>query len=102
MPKILTDAEVARGLKGLEGWKKEGKFIAKTFEFKTFLAGIKFVDDIAGIAEHEEHHPDIHIRYTTIKLSVQTHSEDGVTEWDVALARAIEKYLHQDPVTMRA
>ena len=102
MPKVLTDAEISRGLKGLEGWKKEGKFISKSFEFKTFLAGIKFVNDIAKIAEQEEHHPDFHIRYTSIKLSIQTHSEGGVTEWDITLARAIEKYLHQDPVTMQA
>ncbi len=102
MPRLLTDAQVSRGLKGLEGWKKQGKFISKTFEFKTFLAGIRFVDDVARISEEEEHHPDVHIRYTTVKLSIQTHSEGGVTEWDLALARAIEKYLHQNPVTMSA
>lgn len=102
MPKTLSHAEVSRGLKGLEGWKIEGKFIAKTFEFKTFMAGIGFVNDVARIAEREEHHPDIHVRYTRIKLAIQTHTEGGVTGRDLALARSIEKYLHQDPVTMRA
>jgi 4a-hydroxytetrahydrobiopterin dehydratase len=101
VPRVLTEAEVRRGLKGLEGWKRAGKFIAKTFEFKTFMAGIRFVNDVAKVAELQEHHPDIHIRYTRIKLSIQTHTMGDVTERDIELARAIEKYLHQNPVTMR-
>ena len=101
MVKRLTKAKIESELKKLDGWKLERDFITKTFEFKTFMAGIKFVDDVSQIAEEEEHHPDIHIRYTTIKLSIQTHSEGGVTEWDLGLARRIESFLHQNPVTMR-
>ena len=101
MVKRLTKAKIESELKKLDGWKLERDFITKTFEFKTFMAGIKFVDDVAQIAEEEEHHPDIHIRYTAIKLSIQTHSEGGVTEWDLGLARRIESFLHQNPVTMR-
>lgn len=97
MPKRLTEAEVSRQLKGLEGWRKQGNFITKTFEFKTFMAGIRFVNDVSQIAETQEHHPDIRIRYTTIKLSIQTHDAGGVTEWDFELARAIESYLHRNP-----
>jgi len=99
--KRLTKSKIESELKKLDGWKLERDFITKTFEFKTFMAGIKFVNDLAQIAEEEEHHPDIHIRYTIIKLSIQTHSEGGVTEWDLGLARRIESFLHQNPVTMR-
>ena len=91
MPRLLTSREVEKRLEGLEGWETAGRFISKTFEFKTFLKGIDFVDVIARVAESQEHHPDIHIRYTKVKLSIQTHSEGGVTEWDFALAKAIEK-----------
>ena len=100
MVKLLTKAKIESELKELDGWKLDRDFIIKTFEFKTFMAGIKFVNDVAQIAEEEEHHPDIHIRYTTIRLSIQTHSEGGVTEWDLGLARRIENFLHQNPVTM--
>jgi 4a-hydroxytetrahydrobiopterin dehydratase len=98
--KRLTRAKIESELKDLDGWKLDRDFITKTFEFKTFMAGIKFVSDVARIAEEEEHHPDMHIRYTTITLSIQTHSEGGVTEWDLGLARRIENFLHQNPVTM--
>ncbi len=91
MPKVLSDTEIAKRLKPLSGWKHQGKFITKAFEFPAFMDGISFIQKVAAVAENEEHHPDIHVRYTTVTLSVQTHSEGGVTEWDLGLAEAIEK-----------
>ncbi len=91
MPRLLNDSEIKKRLKTLKGWKHDGKFITKSFEFESFMDGIAFVSRVADVAEKEEHHPDIHIRYTTVTLSVQTHSEGGVTEWDLELAEAIEK-----------
>ena len=90
---LLTSAEIDRRLKVLHGWKREGRFISKTFEFEKFMEGIDLVGKVARVAEKEEHHPDVHIRYTTVTLSVQTHSEGGVTRWDLELAEAIEKML---------
>lgn len=93
MPALLSESEVASRLKRLKGWEREGDFITKSFKFKEFMDGISFVVAIAKIAEKEEHHPDINVRYTTIKLSVQTHSEGGVTGWDIGLAEKIEDFL---------
>lgn len=91
MPRRLRAAEVDSRLSTLDGWERDGRFISKTFEFGDFMAGIAFIDRVAAIAEEMEHHPDIHVRYTTITLSLQTHSEGGVTEWDFDLAKAIER-----------
>lgn len=93
MPRLLGDSQISARLKALKGWKHEGKFIQKTFEFPTFMEGIAFVERVAAVAEAQEHHPDIHVRYTTVTLSVQTHSEGGVTGWDFDLAEAIERDL---------
>ena len=90
VPRLLRDSEIRSRLKHLEGWKHEGEFITKTFEFERFMDGISFINAVAKVAEEQEHHPDIHVRYTTITLSVQTHSEGGVTAWDLGLAKAIE------------
>jgi 4a-hydroxytetrahydrobiopterin dehydratase len=86
----LSASEVAKRLKLLKGWKRDGDFITKTFRFKTFMDGIRFVNDVAEVAEKQEHHPDIHIIWTTIKLQIQTHDEGGITNWDFDLAEAIE------------
>ena len=91
MPKILKPDELTRELSKLEGWRRKGKFIGKTYEFEEFMEGIEFIERVAEVAEKEEHHPDIHVRYTIVTLELQTHSEGGVTSWDIDLARAIDK-----------
>ena len=55
------------------------------------MEGIRFLNRVAKIAESYEHHPDIKVRYTTVRLSLQTHSEGGVTSWDIGLAKRIER-----------
>jgi 4a-hydroxytetrahydrobiopterin dehydratase len=91
LPRKLTGSEIDRRLKTLAGWRRRGRYITKTFEFGTFMEGIRFLNRVAEVAEEQEHHPDVNIVYTTIKLSIQTHSEGGLTSWDFDLAEAIEK-----------
>lgn len=93
VPRLLSDREIASRLRTLKGWRRDGAFITKVFEFDGFMDGIEFIDRVALVAEREEHHPDIHVRYTAVTLSVQTHSEGGITEWDLELAEAIEGML---------
>ena len=95
MPRLLSDPEISARLKPLKGRKNEGALIEKTLKFPTFMEGISFIGDVARVAEKEEHHPDIHVRYAAVTLSVQTHSEGGVTEWDLDLAGAIEKMMRR-------
>ena len=44
-------------------WNEIDKTISKTFEFNSYLDGIDFVNEIANLAEQENHHPDIIIGY---------------------------------------
>ena len=91
MPKLLSAREIDKELGGLDGWKRRGRFITKTFVFNKFMDGISFLNEVAKTAERHEHHPDIKIRYTSVTLSIQTHSEGGVTSWDIGLAKAIDR-----------
>jgi 4a-hydroxytetrahydrobiopterin dehydratase len=90
VPKLLKNSEIVVGLRRLNGWKHKGSSITKTFKFKNFMDGIAFIERVAKVAEKQEHHPDIHVRYTTVTFSIQTHSEGGVTRWDLDLAKAID------------
>ncbi|HWC57409.1 MAG TPA: 4a-hydroxytetrahydrobiopterin dehydratase [Candidatus Paceibacterota bacterium] len=72
-------------------WVEKGGALTKTFSFATFPEGIAFVDRVAAVAEAQQHHPDIDIRYTTITFTLSTHDAGGtLTEKDRALARAID------------
>jgi 4a-hydroxytetrahydrobiopterin dehydratase len=90
MRELLAESEVKLRLRGLKGWKREDDFITKTFKFDSFVDGIAFIGRVAKIAEEQQHHPDIHMRYTTIRLSIQTHSAGGITRKDFDLATALE------------
>jgi 4a-hydroxytetrahydrobiopterin dehydratase len=89
----LTPAQVDAQLTSLHGWKREGSFIVKAFEFKRFMDGIAFVRNVALVAEKLGHHPDIHVVWTTVTLRIQTHDEGGLTKLDMELAGEIEKKL---------
>ena len=93
MPKLLGDSDINSRLRGLKGWRHERDFLTKTFKFDSFMDGIAFINRLALVAEEKQHHPDIKVRYTSIKLSIQTHSEGGITRRDFELASAIEEAL---------
>ncbi len=86
----LTDAEIAQRLKDLPQWRREGDAIRRTFTFGKFADGIRFVDRVAVAADAMDHHPDIDIRYTTITLTLSTHSAGGLTAKDFDLAAKID------------
>jgi 4a-hydroxytetrahydrobiopterin dehydratase len=89
----LTDAQIESKMEALPGWERRGDFIVKSFRFKKFMEGISFVDKVALIAEKLDHHPDIHVVWTTVTLQIQTHDEGGLTSLDFRLASEIEKRL---------
>lgn len=86
----LSSDRIQEELKGLPGWEYKDNAIAKLFRFKKFLDGIRFVDRVAGMAEATDHHPDILINYTRVTFKCTTHSDGGVTDKDIRLAKQIE------------
>lgn len=96
MPRLLAEEEIKKKIENLKDWKFDNNFLTKELEFKDFKSVIKFVNKVAKVAEEFQHHPDIYIRYNKVKLMLQTHSENGVTSWDIQLARLIEKLLKSE------
>lgn len=72
------------------GWQKKGELLSKEFGFKDFAAAIKFVNEVAKIAESQNHHPDILIHsYKKVRITTYTHEAGQVTEKDMKLAKSI-------------
>ena len=87
----LDDAQVRPMLKGLQGWEREGKGIAKTFKFKNYFETMAFVNAAAWISHREDHHPDMLVRYSECRVSYVTHAIDGLSENDFILASKIDE-----------
>jgi 4a-hydroxytetrahydrobiopterin dehydratase len=63
------------------------------YQFKDFRAAMKFVNDVAELAERRDHHPDIEIKYNKVQLTFYTHTVNAVTEKDRQLAAEIDKLM---------
>ena len=86
----LNDESIEGWLKGRKGWKRSGNALTKSFGFLSFRDAIVFVNRVASLADESDHHPDIDIRYTTVILSLTTHSAHGLTEKDLRLAAEVD------------
>ncbi|MFL6139530.1 MAG: 4a-hydroxytetrahydrobiopterin dehydratase [Frankiaceae bacterium] len=91
MPEPLDDRALDATLHELGSWTGDRTGLHREVTAPSFPAAIELVRRIADVAEELDHHPDIDIRWRTVRLACSTHSAgDAVTELDVRLARAVE------------
>jgi 4a-hydroxytetrahydrobiopterin dehydratase len=87
----LGDEQVEEKLAELDGWQLDGDAITKTFDRGDFVGSVRFVDAMVPPAEEMNHHPDVAISWSEVKVTLSTHSEGGLTENDFALAAKIDE-----------
>ena len=94
MPDLLTNEALAEVLADLDGWSlvEDGTAIEAEFSFKGFNAAFEFMTRVALAAERQNHHPEWSNVYNRVTIRWTTHSEGGVTELDVKLARACSRF----------
>jgi 4a-hydroxytetrahydrobiopterin dehydratase len=71
-----------------DGWSEVDGALTRELRFRDFAEALQFVNRVGELAERENHHPDIDIRWNTVTLRFRTHSADAITERDHALATA--------------
>ena len=86
----LSDADIEERLAGLDGWERSGDTITKQFDNGDFKGSVDFVNRLTPEAEDMNHHPDLEISWSTVTVSLSTHSEGGLTDNDFELARRID------------
>ena len=91
---LLTNDALAEVLADLDGWSlvEDGTAIEAEFSFKGFNAAFGFMTRVALAAERQNHHPEWSNVYNRVTIRWTTHSEGGVTELDVKLARACSRF----------
>jgi 4a-hydroxytetrahydrobiopterin dehydratase len=88
----LSEKEVLEKLSVLSGWGLNAqKHLAKEFVFKDFVQNMKFINQVAQLAERLGHHPDFTVHYNKVIFDIFTHSINGLSENDLALAKQIEQ-----------
>ncbi|MCZ2818339.1 4a-hydroxytetrahydrobiopterin dehydratase [Modestobacter sp. VKM Ac-2984] len=89
-PPRLSPDDVATELSRLPLWTGGPDGIERTLQLPTFRAAVEAISVVADVAEQLDHHPDMDLRWTTVRLAVVSHSAGGLTELDLELARRVD------------
>lgn len=88
----LTEAEAAELLQHVPGWSViETHHLEREFPFPDFLQALAAVNRIGALAEEQGHHPDLHLAWGKVRVTIWTHKIDGLTESDFILAAKINE-----------
>ena len=90
----MTRPEAESYLRQTPGWEMDasGKLISRSYRVKNFMTAVRFIQDIAGIAEAENHHPDLHLPgYHNVKIDLSTHAIGGLSENDFIVAAKVNE-----------
>lgn len=90
----LDASERETALAGLNGWNydAEARGIRRTFRFADFAETFAFMSRVAILAEKADHHPEWFNVYNRVDMLLTTHDTGGLSERDISLATAIDRF----------
>jgi len=66
--------------------------IVRSFPLKSYFKGLNFLQVIGWLAQKNNHHPDISLSFSELKIELTTHDKgNSVTEKDIQLAKLINE-----------
>jgi 4a-hydroxytetrahydrobiopterin dehydratase len=86
----LTDADIHSRLRDLPGWRIEDGKLMRDLETDGWPTTLMVVNAIGFLAEAADHHPDLHVSWSSVRIALSTHTAKGITEKDFALAREMD------------
>lgn len=89
--KTLTPEEIAALTAVHPAWKLVDESLTREWTFKDFAEAMGFVNQVAALAERSNHHPDIDIRYNTVRLALVSHDAKGITRRDAAMIATLDE-----------
>ena len=79
------DLERISGQLGNDWQVMEGHHLEKEYKFPNFVDALAFTNRVGEIAEAQGHHPDIYLTWGKVRLTIWTHSINGLSESDFIL-----------------
>ena len=74
------------------GWKVvEDHHLEREVDFPDFATALAFVNRVAALAEAADHHPDIFLTWGKVRITLYTHTANGLTHRDYDLAAGIDR-----------
>jgi 4a-hydroxytetrahydrobiopterin dehydratase len=74
------------------GWQVvEDHHLEKEYRFGDFVQALAFTNRVGEMAEQQQHHPDIHLAWGRVRITIWTHKIDGLTESDFVFAAKADR-----------
>jgi len=91
----LTAAERDAALADLREWtlSDDGLAMTRTLKFTDFAQAFGFMTRVAIVADKADHHPECFNVYNRVEIRLTTHDAGGLSQRDVALAKAIDGFV---------
>ena len=90
MSQRLDETAIASALASLPAWTRVGDGIERDWCFADFVVAFGFMSRVALLAEKADHHPNWSNVWNRVHIRLTTHDAGGLTDKDIALARAID------------
>ncbi len=71
----------------------DGHHLEREYRFKNFKQALEFTNRVGEMAEAQNHHPDIHLAWGRVGVTIWTHKIDGLTESDFIFAAKTDALL---------
>ncbi|TAK90299.1 MAG: 4a-hydroxytetrahydrobiopterin dehydratase [Burkholderiaceae bacterium] len=91
----LAEADITRQLAALPHWQYIQGAVQRAYVFKNYYETLAFVNALAYIVHHEDHHPDLLVTYNRCEVRFNTHSVKGISENDFICAAKTEALYEQ-------
>ena len=89
---IIANNELKSRLSAeLPNWQAGAGAIERSFSTTGWKSSLMLVNAVGFLAEVSWHHPELEVGYDAVKVILTTHSEGGVTEKDLELAKKIDE-----------
>jgi len=73
------------------GWRVvDGHHLEKEYPFPDFAQALAFTNRVGALAEEQGHHPDIHLAWGKVRITIWTHKIGGLSRSDFVLAAKID------------
>jgi 4a-hydroxytetrahydrobiopterin dehydratase len=72
-------------------WELRGDRLHRRYRFASFPVSVRFVAEMAQVAESEGHHPVFTVDFDKVDVEVWTHAIGGLSENDFILAAKLDR-----------
>ena len=91
----LSQKEAEELARAIPLWTPGTGAIEREFRFRDFREAMEFVNRVAALANEQDHHPDIFISYSNVRLTLSTHKINGLSLNDFIVAAKIDQVADQ-------